>query len=228
MSAEHSDEFQKEEILLLTDADIAELWEKLGPELRRVATRFLGAGRSVEDSVGIANAAFHSLIRAIDAKDLVDEEQKNGLWPVLIRTVDSKLVRESQDKDSESKHGMDQSWVMTTLKRVGFQIAKNKANEGGRRELAKKRGGGWQRQDLEPVVNPKSSTPLLLAEFEELLSLLKEYAEKSRQIHMCDILRMKLQGLTAKDIAVELEISEATVCRRLKELQRFIEEQVAI
>ena len=222
MPSRKTEEFLKEELLVLDENDIAELWKKLGPELKVVASRFLGAGRSVEDSLGIANAAFHSLIRAIDAKDLVQEDQQLGLWPVLIKTIDARLFEDQPEKDNAE--GLEQSWVFTTLRRIGFKIAQNKAHQAGRRELAAKRGGNWTRTEVEPNDNPQNSSPAALAEFEELLAILKKYGEESKQPHMNDILRLKLQERSSKEIATSLDISEATVCRRLKELRRFIEE----
>ena len=222
MASQKIEQFSKEELLVLDENDISELWKKLGPELKAVASRFLGAGRSVEDSLGIANAAFHSLIRAIDAKDLVQEDQQIGLWPVLIETIDARLLEDQPEKDNAE--GLEQSWVFTTLRRIGFKIAQNKAHQAGRRELAAKRGGNWTRTEVEPNDNPQNSSPAALAEFEELLAILKKYGEESKQPHMNDILRLKLQELSSKEIATSLGISEATVCRRLKELHRFIEE----
>ena len=225
MPLQKIEEYSKEELLVLDENDISELWKKLGPELRAVASRFLGAGRSVEDSFGIANAAFHSLIRAIDAKDLVTEEQQIGLWPVLIKTLDPRLLEEQVE--GELAEGLKQSWIFITLRRIGFKIAKDKARQSGRREQAAKRGGKWTRSEIEPEDNAKFASPSAFAEFEELLGILNRYARDSRQPHMVDILRMKLQELPSKEIAEALGISEATVCRRLKELRRFIEEQSA-
>ena len=223
MQSQKIDEFSKEELLFLNEHDISELWKKLGPELRAVATRFLGAGRSVEDSVGIANAAFHSLIRAVDAKDLVTEEEKTGLWPVLIRSVDSPISEERQE--GQKREGLEQSWVYTALRKIRFKIAKNKAHQSGRSELAAKRGGKWSRTEIEPEDKGSAMAPSALAEFEEMLQGLKQYAEQSKQPHMSEIIRMKLQELSSKEISEALDISEATVCRRLKEIRRFIEEQ---
>ena len=222
MSLQKKEKFSKEELFVLDENDISDLWKKLGPELRAVASRFLGAGRSVEDSLGIANAAFHSLIRAIDAKDLVQEEQEIGLWPVLIKTIDARLMEDQAEE--ENAEGLEQSWVFTTLRRIGFKIAQNKAHQAGRSELAAKRGGDWKRTEIEPNDNAQTTSPAALAEFEELLVILKKYGEESKQPHMNDILRLKLQELSSKEIATNLDISEATVCRRLKELRRFIEE----
>ena len=54
---------EEEEPLVLSENDIAELWGKLGPELKTVATRFIGVRSSVTDVIGIAKAAGDKVIR---------------------------------------------------------------------------------------------------------------------------------------------------------------------
>ena len=214
---------EKKELLVLDEAEIAELWRQLGPELRAVASRFLGKGRSMEDSVGLANAAFHSLLGRFDAKHMVEEQDRLGLWPLLIRTVDPHLVNSATE---QSENGIEKGWVQIVLRRLGFKIAENKAKESVRKRMAQKRGRDWNRVEVEPGQNTNDCDPVWLAEFEELLALVKAYAEESKQQNMAEILRMKLQEYTSKEIAKELNIGEATVCRRLKEIRRFIEEKL--
>ena len=221
----HQTEVVKQELLVLSESDIAELWRQLGPELRAVASRFLGQGPSVEDSIGLANAAFNSLIGRFDARDMVAEEDRLGLWPVLIKTVDPQLIAETRALN-EDESGVHQTWIQTVLKRLGFKIAENKAKEVVRKKLAIKRGRSWNRVDVDPSHQNKENDPVWLAEFEELLRLVKQYAEDSKQSNMCAILRLKLQDCSSKEIALQLGVGEATVCRRLKEIRRFIEEQM--
>ncbi|MDB2686892.1 ECF-type sigma factor [Mariniblastus sp.] len=225
MTSNETEDVTRQELLVLSEADIAELWRQLGPELRAVASRVLGGGPSVEDSIGLANAAFNSLIGRFDAKDMVAEEDRLGLWPVLIKTVDPHLIAETQEQ-GQDESGLKQPWIQTVLRRLGFSIAENKAKEAVRKKLAIKRGRNWNRVDVDPSQQKKESDPVWLAEFEELLGLVKQYAEASKQSFMCEILRLKLQDLSSKEIAHELGVGEATVCRRLKEIRRFIEEQM--
>ena len=174
----------------LGDSEIADLWNQLGPRLRAVATKFLGTGRAIEDSEHIANAAFHSLIKRVNANGeagvILDEEQRDGLWPIAIA------------------------------------IARNKALQANRGESAAMRGGKMARNYADDFSDQVGDSPELFAELEELLDRLREYTEGDNITRQ--IVQQRLQGITSKQIAVNLKISESRVCRRLKELRRFLEE----
>ena len=67
----------------LNDTDVNKLWANYGERLRTIASRFLGAGRRIEDSHGIANAAFLSLVKKIGSDDF-NEGEADRFWPLAI------------------------------------------------------------------------------------------------------------------------------------------------
>lgn len=69
----------------MEESQINDLWLRYGPKLRSTASRFLGAGRRIEDSEGIANAAFHSLINRVNRDgEQAKEVDPYALWPLAI------------------------------------------------------------------------------------------------------------------------------------------------
>jgi len=174
----------------LGEPEITELWNQFGPRLRAVATKFLGTGRSIEDSEHIANAAFHSLIKRVNADSAFDnvlaEEQRDGLWPIAIG------------------------------------IARNKSRQANRDARASKRGGSMERSYPDEFPDKLGDDPRLFAELDELLDRLREYTEGDAVTR--GIVQQRLQGITSKQIAANLKVSESRVCRRLAELRRFLEE----
>ena len=69
----------------LEESQINNLWLQYGSRLRAVASRFLGAGRQIEDSEGIANAAFHSLINRVNRENEKDQVvDPYDLWPLAL------------------------------------------------------------------------------------------------------------------------------------------------
>ncbi len=69
----------------LEESEINTLWQQYGPKLRAVATRFLGAGRRIEDSEGVANAAFHSLIKRVRKDgERAEASDPYDLWALAI------------------------------------------------------------------------------------------------------------------------------------------------
>ena len=184
---------------------IADLWRRYGDRLRGIARQHLGPARPVLDSEDIANAAFNSLIRSLRDPNLHDPRDTSS-------TVNSSTASLSPD---EWKNGI---WP------IALGIARNKAMEANRRELAAKRGGGYQHAstDRNMVEDSTTSQPHVMALVQEQIEVLHRYVQEKPRLQ--EILQLRLEGIASNQIAATLGISEASVCRRLAEIRRVLEE----
>ena len=170
----------------ISDTEVNELWTKYGERLRGIACKFLGAGRKIEDSKGIANAAFLSLVKQVGSDDAANDRECDGLWP------------------------------------IAFGIAKNKANMANRSESSQKKGGEMKKNSTDGLADELTDDPSLFSELEELIERLNQYTADTPQVRQ--IVEMRLQGQTSKEIAKTLNTSQSSVSRRLAELRQFLNE----
>ena len=80
-----------------------------GKRLRAIASRFLGSGRRIEDSEGIANAAFLSLVKQIGADDAEDHRDFEGLWPLAIGIARNKSREANRTGVTQKRGGLVKS-----------------------------------------------------------------------------------------------------------------------
>ena len=98
----------------------------------------------------------------------------------------------------------------------------------GRQRLSAKRGGGYERfpldDVLEQVTNDWALSPLDLMAINEALEQLEERSTRQRTIVDLKI----FGGLTNREVAEQLEISEATVERDFRLARAFLSRQLAV
>ena len=89
----------------ISDSEVGKLWKMYGERLRGIASKFLGNGRKIEDSQGIANAAFLSLIKQVGADDLEDDRDYEGLWPLAIGIARNKARMAIRSENAQIRGG---------------------------------------------------------------------------------------------------------------------------
>ncbi|QEG21036.1 ECF-type sigma factor [Mariniblastus fucicola] len=181
---------------------INELWERYGSRIQGIASKYLGAApRRIMNSEDIKNVAFMSLIGYVNELD-------------------------PSDPDGISQKGFSYEELKDGIWPIAFGIAKKKALLANRKEKAGKRGGDIERSGIQERVfeDDNSEEPWVLASIEEQMQFLKAYATKSASGDIEQILQLRIEGVSSKEIARELKLSEASVCRRLKELRKALSE----
>lgn len=88
----------------LSETEVGNLWKRYGDRLHNLASRFLGSSRRIEDSQGIANAAFLSLIKQIGSEEMESEEGIDGLWPLAMGIARNK-AKMAIRKEAAQKRG---------------------------------------------------------------------------------------------------------------------------
>lgn len=96
----------KPEPTCMPDSEINALWLVFGQRLRLNARRFLGAGRRLEDSEAIANAAFMSLIRYVteNEKDPNSSDDPD-LWKVAFGIAKNKSLEANRLVSTKGRGG---------------------------------------------------------------------------------------------------------------------------
>lgn len=185
-------------------ADAAQkLWERYVEQVVRVANRRLGGrARRAADEQDIAQEAFASFFRSVEAGRFPQLDDRNDLWQVLVLLTDrtaNKLLR----------HELAE-------KRGAGKVQGESAFAGGLSESAANSFGIAQQADTEP--SPESVTALIRA--------LESSFEKLPDEVMRQIALDKLQGYTDKEIAARRGIALRSVERKLSIIRRILEREV--
>ncbi len=184
----------------LDEQAVAELWQRFGARLRQIARRYLGAARPVVDSEDIASQAFTSLIRKFQEPNELSRPWDSGAGAAAIR--------------DEMEYGL---WP------VALGIARNKSREANRNATAGKRGGSQVRESADAEIpDDQGESPYELVCVQEQLEILGKYVANDSTLG--EIVRLRLAGHSSNAIAVTVGLSEASICRRLKEVRRVLEE----
>lgn len=187
-------------------ADAAQkLWERYVEQVVRVANRRLGGHpRRAADEQDIAQEAFASFFRSVEAGRFPQLDDRNDLWQVLIlltdRTANKLLRRELADKRGAGK------------------VQGESAFAGKHSGSAASSFGIAQQAAAEP--SPESVTALIRA--------LESSLEKLPDEVMRQIALDKLQGYTDKEIAVRRGIALRSVERKLSIIRRILEREVGM
>lgn len=169
-----------------------QVWNRYYTQLLAVARRALGSStRRVANEEDVVLNAFDSCFRAADEGRFPDLHDRDGLWNLLVTITERKAFNQARDERRAKRGGG---------KVRGESIFEN------RREGAVGGLDGFADKQLSPEFGEA-----LYDSIAEILTVLSD--EES------EVAKLKLEGLTNKEIGQTLGISIATTERRLRRIR---------
>ncbi len=176
------------------------LWERYFGELLRVArARLPRHFRRASDEEDVAISAFDSFIQGVARGAMPNVCDREDLWRMLV-LITARKVCDAMKREGRQKRGGGRARGQATL-------------------------GPGDEDDgpgLEAVIG-REPDPAFVAQFadecDRLLTLLPDET-------MRNVVRLKLQGHTNKEIAGQLDCAEATVYRKLERIRKTWEKEM--
>lgn len=157
----------------LSNTEVENLWLVYGTRLRMIARRFLGAGRRIEDSEGIANAAFLSLVKQVSTEDglVEDSSDRDALWPLAFGIARNKALQanrrastitkggcaECQPADGVQDKGAEDPALLAQLEELIIKLDEYTANTPLVRQIVERRLLGQTSKEIAEVLGVSQS-----------------------------------------------------------------------
>ena len=180
--------------LKASDEDAASrLWKRYFGKLTAMARRRLeGVPGRLADEEDIALSVFHCLCRGAADGRFARLEDRDDLWQILVTVTARKAVDQHRRLYSQ-KRGGDAVWIESEMADVDSALAA-----------------------LDQLSDDQPTPDMLVELMEEYDRLLQQLGDDTLR----RIVLLKIEGLTNRDVASQLNITPRSVQRKLQRIQR--------